>query len=39
MTVEELIKKLTVWKCEMVAPFEVATTKEQWEKIKNGKDF
>ncbi len=33
MTVEELIKKLTVWKFEMVAPFEVATTKEQWEKL------
>ena len=36
MTVEELIKKLTVWKCEMVAPFEVATTKEQWEKLLPG---
>ena len=36
MTEFELIEKLAVFKCEMVAPFEVATTKEQWEQLLPG---
>lgn len=33
MTEFELINKLTAYKAEMVAPFEIATTREQWAEL------